>query len=92
MEFLRLGRIARIIGVSAVIALAPATPSQAQDATFPCKVLLCAAATSPSWTQIPYCVPIMQQAIFMQAWGIAVGACAAGQSSGGAAPLRPNSE
>jgi len=33
----------------------------AQDATFGCKVLLCAAASTPSWSGIPYCVPVMQQ-------------------------------
>jgi hypothetical protein len=33
----------------------------AQDASFGCKVLLCAAATAPSWSGIPYCVPVMQQ-------------------------------
>lgn len=33
---------------------------QAQDASFGCKVLLCAAATNPSWQGIAYCVPIMQ--------------------------------
>ena len=82
MEFFRLGRIAKVVAGSAVVALGPATPSQAQDASFPCKVLLCAAAANPSWTQIPYCVPIMQQAIYLQAWGIAVGVC--GEARGGA--------
>jgi hypothetical protein len=33
----------------------------AQDASSGCKVLLCAAATAPSWSGIPYCVPVMQQ-------------------------------
>ncbi|HZX84490.1 MAG TPA: hypothetical protein VFF19_13060, partial [Reyranella sp.] len=33
----------------------------AQDASFGCKVLLCAAATAPGWSGIPYCVPVMQQ-------------------------------
>jgi len=82
MEFFRLGKIAKVVGTSALIALATATPSQAQDASFPCKVLLCAAATSPPWSQIPYCVPIMLQAIYMQAWGVAVGVCAQAQSNG----------
>lgn len=74
-------RLARIASVSALILLNQLSLSNAQDATFPCKVLLCAAATNPSWTAIPYCVPIMQQALYMQAWGIAVGACAAAQNS-----------
>jgi len=79
MEFWRLGKIAEVVAVSAVLAIGPVTPSQAQDASFPCKVLLCAAAVNPSWMQIPYCVPIMQQAIYLQAWGIAVGVCAEAQ-------------
>lgn len=33
----------------------------AQDASFGCKVLLCAAASSPGWSGIPYCVPVMTQ-------------------------------
>lgn len=82
MEFWRLGKIVKVIGISAIVALWPVHSSQAQDASFPCKVLLCAAATNPSWTQIPYCVPIMHQAIYMQAWRIAVGVCAEAQSSG----------
>ena len=46
------------------ISLAPfllSHPARAQDASFGCKVLLCAAATTPSWSGIPYCVPVMQQ-------------------------------
>jgi hypothetical protein len=49
----------------AQIALIPlasaASPAMAQDASFGCKVLLCAAASNPSWGGIPYCVPVMQQ-------------------------------
>ena len=76
MEFFLPRRIARIVWASAIIALDPMASSQAQDASFACKVLLCAAATNPSWTQIPYCVPIMQ------AWGVAAGVCA--EAQGGA--------
>lgn len=78
MDFARLAMAADF---SAIILLNQTNPLHAQDASFPCKVLLCAAATSPSWAGIPYCVPIMQQAIYMQAWGIAVGVCAEAQSS-----------
>lgn len=39
--------------------------AMAQDASFGCKVLLCAAAPSPGWSAIPYCVPVMQ-ALFQQ--------------------------
>ena len=56
----------RFIGMAcaAVLALAAASlcrPAQAQDASLGCKVLLCAAASNPSWPSIPYCVPVMQQ-------------------------------
>ena len=37
-----------------------ALEAQAQDASFGCKVLLCAAATNPDWAAIPYCVPPME--------------------------------
>ena len=40
-------------------------PAPAQDAPWGCQVLLCAAATSPSWSGIPYCVPPMTQ-LFQQ--------------------------
>jgi len=47
----------------ASIALPPlllSHPAAAQDASFGCKVLLCATAAAPSWSAIPYCVPVMQ--------------------------------
>ena len=44
----------------ALTAGAPET-TKAQDAEFGCKVLLCAAASNPSWPQIPYCVPVMNK-------------------------------
>ena len=34
-------------------------PTRAQS--FGCKVLLCSAASNPSWSGIPYCVPVMEQ-------------------------------
>lgn len=52
---------------SAVVFLSLAEPlanpqlARAQDASFGCKVLLCAAATAPGWAGIPYCVPVMQE-------------------------------
>ena len=52
------------IGLVALVACdtVVAIPSaQAQDASFGCKVLLCAAASAPGWTAIPYCVPIMEE-------------------------------
>jgi hypothetical protein len=61
-----------IVFFSSVLAAIPPAPSAAQDATFPCKVLLCGQTNLPT---IPYCVPIMQQAIWMQMLGVAVGIC-----------------
>ena len=57
-------------GMVSVLSL---TPASAQDASFACKVLLCGAS---NWPTIPYCVPIMQQAIWMNALGVAIGLCA----------------
>ena len=64
-------RLATILFSSALAAFPPASGA-AQDATFPCKVLLCSQA---NWPTIPYCVPIMQQANWMQLLGVAVGIC-----------------
>ena len=54
--------LARACG-ALTVALLPhvRAPAQAQDASFGCKVLLCAAASQPSWQSIPYCVPVMQE-------------------------------
>ena len=49
----------RIIKTSAFLGLCGVSPAMAQDAEFGCKVLLCAAATNPSWGGIPYCVPVI---------------------------------
>lgn len=51
------------IGVACAVALA--SPANAQDASFGCKVLLCAAASNPSWRGIAYCVPVMNQLFSM---------------------------
>lgn len=56
-----------------IVALSPLGPAFPQDASFPCKVLLCGQA---NWPAIRYCVPIMQQATWMAMLGIAVGVCA----------------
>lgn len=54
----------RSIGVftlSAILAVGANASANAQDAEFGCKVLLCAAASNPSWPSIPYCIPVMNQ-------------------------------
>jgi hypothetical protein len=55
----RLSTVAAAALASATLML-PMGPARAQDASFGCKVLLCALAANPSWQGIAYCVPIMQ--------------------------------
>jgi hypothetical protein len=64
-------RLATVLFSSALAALPPASAA-AQDAAFPCKVLLCGQA---NWRTIPYCVPIMRQALWMQLAGVAIEIC-----------------
>lgn len=68
-------------GVTLGMSLAPAV-APAQEASFGCKVLLCAAATAPSWSGIPYCVPVMQQLFRQLAKGGGWPSCPEGQTSG----------
>jgi hypothetical protein len=56
--------------------------AQAQDASFGCKVLLCAAASAPGWSGIPYCVPVMQTLFRQLAKGGGWPSCAEGNASG----------
>ena len=65
-------RMLKTFLVLGALAMSLTRPGAAQDATFPCKVLLCSQA---NWPTIPYCVPIMQQAIWMQLLHVAVGIC-----------------
>ncbi|NJN37022.1 MAG: hypothetical protein HC794_08145 [Nitrospiraceae bacterium] len=51
--------------VGAALSIGPTAPARAQDAEFGCKVLLCAAASNPSWPSIAYCVPVMNQLFAM---------------------------
>lgn len=48
-------------GLAAVTFL-PST-AMAQDASWGCQVLLCAASSNPSWNGVPYCVPPMKKLI-----------------------------
>jgi hypothetical protein len=36
-------------------------PAAAQEASFGCQVLLCAASRNPSWKGVPFCVPVMHR-------------------------------
>jgi hypothetical protein len=66
---------------SLVLAALLSQPASAQDASFGCKVLLCAAASTPSWSGIPYCVPVMQQLFTQLAKGGGWPSCAQGNAS-----------
>lgn len=66
----------------ALAAFASAPAARAQDASFGCKVLLCAAATNPSWSGIPYCVPVMTQLFSMLRFGGSWPICSEGRASG----------
>lgn len=56
--------------------------AQAQDASFGCKVLLCAAASAPAWSGIRYCVPVMQTVFRQLAKGGGWPSCPEGNASG----------
>lgn len=56
--------------------------ARAQDASFGCKVLLCAAASAPGWSGIPYCVPVMQTLFRQLAKGGGWPSCSEGNASG----------
>ena len=62
-HFRRVRRTCLPSALAAFLMLAPvnAGEASAQDASFGCKVLLCAAAAAPGWAAIPYCVPVMQE-------------------------------
>lgn len=65
-----------------VAAILLATPAAAQDASLGCKILLCAAATAPSWQGIPYCVPPMTQLFSILRRGGSWPSCPEGSASG----------
>jgi hypothetical protein len=77
--------------VSAILPVCSTAPVNAQDAEFGCKVLLCAAASNPSWPSIPYCVPVMNQLYAMMRsvrfrWPVCT---AAGTGAPGYEPFQP---
>ncbi|MGL4439504.1 MAG: hypothetical protein ACRCUE_09540 [Bosea sp. (in: a-proteobacteria)] len=80
-----------VVSFSAILAVSVETPAKAQDAEFGCKVLLCAAASNPSWPSIPYCVPVMNQLYAMMRslrfrWPVCT---AAGTGAPGYEPYQP---
>ena len=77
-------------GAAALALVFSAAPAGAEDASFGCKVLLCAAATNPSWAGIPYCVPVMTQLFQTLRFGGAWPRCPEGNASGlGYEPYQP---
>lgn len=84
-------RFIRSLTFSAFLAVSAGASAKAQDAEFGCKVLLCAAATNPSWPSIPYCVPVMNQLYAMMRslrfrWPVCT---AAGTGAPGYEPYQP---
>lgn len=74
----------------ALLAASAVLSARAQDASFGCKVLLCAAATNPSWSGIPYCVPVMTQLFRMLRRGGGWPTCPEGNAGGlGYEPYMP---
>jgi hypothetical protein len=71
------------------VALMAPAPTQAQDAPFGCKVLLCALARNPSWGGIPYCVPVMTVALQLLRKGRGFLLCPQAQASYGHEPYQP---
>jgi hypothetical protein len=70
----------RLVMAAGLCAAALIVPAKAQDASFGCKVLLCAAASAPGWSGISYCVPVMQQLFSNLAKGQGWPACSEGNA------------
>lgn len=70
-----------LMAVSLSCASGIAVSARAQDASFGCKVLLCAAASAPGWSGIPYCVPVMQTLFRQLAKGGGWPSCSEGNAS-----------
>jgi hypothetical protein len=76
--------------IALILLASAASPAVAQDASFGCKVLLCAAVSTPSWSGIPYCVPPMTQLFKQLAMGKPWPVCSEGKASGlGHEPYEP---
>ncbi|MGL4439023.1 MAG: hypothetical protein ACRCUE_07105 [Bosea sp. (in: a-proteobacteria)] len=84
-------RSSLVLSVSAILTISVNSAAKAQEAEFGCKVLLCAAASNPSWPSIPYCVPVMNQLYAMMRsvrfrWPVCT---AAGTGAPGYEPYQP---
>ena len=74
-------KAAKILAIPMFLASFGTPYAYAQDASFGCKVLLCAAATVPGWSSIPYCVPVMTQLFRSLARGGGWPTCSEGNAS-----------
>lgn len=72
---------ALLIALGLLCASSAVHRARAQDASFGCKVLLCAAASAPGWSGIPYCVPVMQTLFRQLAKGGGWPSCSEGNAS-----------
>lgn len=70
------------VAIGLVCASGTVQRARAQDASFGCKVLLCAAASAPGWSGIPYCAPVMQTLFRQLAKGGGWPSCPEGNASG----------
>ena len=59
----------KILAIAGVAGAMVAPVALAEDASFGCQVLLCAASSNPSWSSVPYCVPVMHRLFDLLAAG-----------------------
>lgn len=73
--------LAAAVGVLVALDVLAVEPAHAQDASFGCKILLCLAASSPSWEGIPYCVPPVHELLNILKHGGSWPSCPEGNAS-----------
>jgi hypothetical protein len=71
----------RSVAVGLLRALGAVERGYVHDASFGCKVLLCAAASASGWSGIPYCVPVMKALFHQLAKGGGWPSCSEGNAS-----------
>ncbi|MBZ5762292.1 hypothetical protein LAV84_23840 [Rhizobium sp. VS19-DR104.2] len=71
----------KILAITGVAGAMVAPVALAEDASFGCQVLLCAASSNPSWPGVPYCVPVMHRLFDLLAAGHSWPTCPEGHAS-----------
>lgn len=71
----------KLLMLTSVIGGATFSEGRADDASFGCQVLLCAASSNPSWSGVPYCVPVMHRLFDLLAAGHSWPTCPEGHAS-----------